>query len=143
LLLTHEEGKYPEDRPRPGAVSLKSGQGLNQTGGSTTEPSLEQNQPITPETDSRTGFKIGSGTSPKIVPEPVLPSIQARVESVSVDPLTPRPWKHQSSHPLHQILSDLNTGVQTGSKLKNFCAFYAVLSDIEPKNINEALADSN
>jgi len=31
---------------------------------------------------------------------------------VSVDPLTPRPWKHQSSHPLDQILSDLNTRVQ-------------------------------
>jgi len=43
--------------------------------------------------------------------------------------------------PLDQILSDLNTGVQTRSKLKNFCAFYAFLSNIEPKNVNEALAD--
>jgi len=31
--------------------------------------------------------------------------------------------------------------VQTISQLKKFCAFYAFLSDIEPKNVNEALAD--
>jgi len=36
---------------------------------------------------------------------------------------------------------DINTGVQTRSKLKNFCAFYAFLSNIEPKNVHEALAD--
>jgi len=40
-------------------------------------------------------------------------------------------------------LFDLNAGVQTKSKLKNFCAFYAFLFNIEPKNVNEALVDSN
>jgi len=102
---------------------LEGGQGLNQIKGTTAEPSLEQNQPNSPETDSGTG--LGKGT--RTVPEPVSPSIQARVESMSVDPLTPRPWKHQSLHPLGQILFDFNTGVQTRSKLKNFCAFYASL----------------
>jgi len=62
---------------------------------------------------------------------------------VSVDTLTARPSKHQSSHPLDQILSDLNTGVQTRSQLKNFCAFYVFLSDIEPKNVNEDVVDSD
>ena len=62
---------------------------------------------------------------------------------MSMDPLTPRPWKHQRSHPLDQILSDINTGVQTRSKLKKFCAFYAFSSNIGPKNVNEALADSD
>jgi len=33
--------------------------------------------------------------------------------------------------------------VQTGSKLRNFCAFYAFLSHIEPRNVHEALADSD
>jgi len=89
LLLTHEEGKYPGEGSGPGAVSVESGQGLNQIGGSTAEPSLEQNQPNSPETGSR----IGSGTGSRTVSEPVSPSIQARVESVSVDPLTPRAWK--------------------------------------------------
>ena len=29
LLLTYEEGKYPEDGSRPGAISLEGGHGLN------------------------------------------------------------------------------------------------------------------
>jgi len=45
--------------------------------------------------------------------------------------------------PLEQIISDINTGVQTRSKLRNFCAFYAFLSNIDPKNAHEALADSD
>jgi len=62
---------------------------------------------------------------------------------VSLDPFTPQLWKYQSSHPLDQILSDINTGVQTRSKLQNLCAFHAFLSNIEPKNVNEALVDSD
>jgi len=61
-----------------------------------------------------------------------------------------KPWIHQPhehgnilSHPLDQILTDLNFGVQIRSRLKNFCPFYAFLSHIEPKNIYEALVDSN
>ena len=130
-----------------GAIYLEGRHGLNQIGGSTVEPSLEQNQPNTLETGSKTGLGIGfrtsSGTGSRTVLEPVSPSIQVRVESVPVDPLTPQPWKHQSSHPLDQIFSDLNTGLQTRSQLRNFCTFYAFLSDIEPKNVNEALADSD
>jgi len=45
--------------------------------------------------------------------------------------------------PLDQILTDLNSGVQTRSRLKNFCTFYAFLSHIEPKNVYEALTDSD
>jgi len=33
--------------------------------------------------------------------------------------------------------------VQTRSRLKNFCAFYAFLSLMEPKNVYEALTDSD
>jgi len=62
------------------------------------------------------------------------------MESISVNP---RPWKHQSSHSLDQNLSDINTGVQTISKLKNYYAFYTFLSTIEPKIVNEALVDSD
>jgi len=40
-------------------------------------------------------------------------------------------------------MSDINTGVQTRSKLRNFCTFYAFLSNIELKNVYETLADSN
>jgi len=41
LLLKHEEGKYLKKGSGPGVVSKESGQGLNQTRGSTAEPSLE------------------------------------------------------------------------------------------------------
>uniref|UniRef100_A0A7C9D7X9 Reverse transcriptase Ty1/copia-type domain-containing protein n=1 Tax=Opuntia streptacantha TaxID=393608 RepID=A0A7C9D7X9_OPUST len=34
------------------------------------------------------------------------------MESISVNPLTPRPWKHQSSYPLDQILFDINWYLQ-------------------------------
>ena len=60
---------------------------------------------------------------------------------MAMDSPAPRAWKHHKSHHLDQILTDLNSGVQIRSKLKNFCAFYAFLSHIEPKNIYEALAD--
>ena len=137
-----------------GKTGRNDGMENDQTGGSNSQPNLEQSQatePNSPRTDLRTGLETVpgacSGTVPGAssgtVPDPASPSIQARVESLTTDPLTPRPWKHQSSHPLDQILSDLNKGVQTRSKLKNFCAFYAFLSYIEPKNINEALADSD
>ena len=112
---------------------------MNQTGGNNAEPCLGQHQPNPLGISSEIGFQIGA----RIGSKPVSPCIPARMESVSVDPLTPRPWKHQSSHPLDQILYDINTGGQTRSKLKNFCAFYAFLSNIEPKNVNEALADSD
>ena len=55
----------------------------------------------------------------------------------------PRAWKHYRSHPLDQILTDLNSRVQTRSRLKNFCVFYAFISHIDPKNVYEALADSD
>jgi len=141
LLLIHEKGKCPEDGSCPRAGLLEGGQGLNQTGGSVAELSLKQhlhNSPRTGlETDSRAGLSIGSRTDL----EPISPSISARMENISVNLLTPRPWKYQSSHPLDQILSNINMGVQIRSKLKNYCAFYAFLSTIEPKNINEVLAD--
>jgi len=83
------------------------------------------------------------GTGTRTVPEPVSPSTQLRLVSVSVDPFIPRPRKHQSSYPLDQIMSHINTGVQTRSKLRNSCAFYVFLSNIELKNVYEALVDSD
>jgi len=83
------------------------------------------------------------GTGSKADLKPISSSIQGRLKNVFVDPVIPRPWKHKSSHPLDQIVSDINTGVQTRSKLKNICAFYAFLSNIKPKNVHETLADSD
>ena len=114
-LPMQEAGKYPAEGSKFGAVLQERRQVQNQTGGSTVEPDLEQNHPNISETGSRTGLgtssQTGAETGSTTVSDPVPPSIQARVESISVDPLTPRPWKHHSSHPLDQILSNLNTGV--------------------------------
>ena len=76
-------------------------------------------------------------TGPRTVSEPGSPTNQAEYDNR----LVPRTWKHQKSHPLDQILTDLNSGVQTRSRLKNFCAFYAFLSLIGPKNVYETLTD--
>ena len=50
-------------------------------------------------------------------------------------------WKHQSSHPLQNILTPLNSGISTRSKLRSMCAFSAYVSLIEPKNIKQTLLD--
>jgi len=92
-------------------------------------------------------LQTGAGTSSEIrartAPEQCSIENRAREESVAMDSPAPRAWKHYRSYPLDQILTDLNSGVQTRSRLKNFCAFYTFLFNIEPKNIYEALADSD
>jgi len=133
-----DNGKSLEGGTTPGSGNMKGGQGTNQSGGSIAEPDLGQNRPTQPD-PFRTVVGIGTKTNPR----PISSSVQERLENVFAARFTPRAWKHQSSHPLDQIISDINTGVQTRSKLKNFYAFYAVLSNDELKNVLEALADSN
>jgi len=83
LLLIHEKGKSPINGSGRRAVSSEGGQGLNQSGRSTTEPNLEQNQSNFPkssetgyrtgpkpslETSSETGFRTRSETSSRTGP---------------------------------------------------------------------------
>ena len=44
---------------------------------------------------------------------------------------------------MQNILTPLNSGISTRSKLRSMCAFSAYESLIEPKNIKEALLDSD
>ncbi|XP_021725053.1 uncharacterized protein LOC110692355 [Chenopodium quinoa] len=60
---------------------------------------------------------------------------------VTIQTFQPKPWKHQKSHPLDKIISDLCKGTQTRSQMRNFCAFNAFLSTLEPRNHKEALED--
>jgi len=94
---------------------------------------LQQRTTEIPELGARTGTETG----PVTVSEPGSPHNQA------VDRPVLRTWKYQKSHPLDQILTDMNSRVQTRSRLKNFWAFYAFLSLNEPKNVYEALIDSD
>ncbi|XP_021716723.1 uncharacterized protein LOC110684593 [Chenopodium quinoa] len=56
---------------------------------------------------------------------------------------TPRPWKYKKSHPVDVIMNDITKGTQTRSQLRNFCAFNAFLSSMEPKNYVEALTEAD
>ncbi|XP_021741693.1 nudix hydrolase 19, chloroplastic-like isoform X4 [Chenopodium quinoa] len=60
---------------------------------------------------------------------------------VTIQTFQPKPWKHQKSHPLDKIISDLCKGTQTRSQMRNFCSFNAFLSTLEPRNHKEALED--
>ncbi|XP_049345787.1 uncharacterized protein LOC125810325 [Solanum verrucosum] len=52
-------------------------------------------------------------------------------------------YKYLGSHPLDNILTDLNSGITIRSGMTNHCAFNAFLSMIEPKKISEALQDAD
>jgi len=133
-----DNGKSPEGETSTGSKNMEGGQGANQSGGSIAEPNLGQNRPTQPD-PFRTVVRTGTRTDPRPVPS----SVQERLENMSTASFTPRAWKHQSSYLFDQIISDVNTGVQTRSQLKNFCAFYAFLSNVELKNVHETLADSD
>ena len=59
LLFMHEKGKCSEEGSGPVTVLSEDGQSLNQSGGSTAEPCLEQNQSNFLRTSSETGPKSG------------------------------------------------------------------------------------
>ncbi|XP_075086387.1 uncharacterized protein LOC142169083 [Nicotiana tabacum] len=52
-------------------------------------------------------------------------------------------WKHKSSHPLQNVTTPLDLGIQTRSKTRSMFAFSAFLSQIKPKNIKEVLKDAD
>ncbi|XP_075077402.1 uncharacterized protein LOC142164119 [Nicotiana tabacum] len=52
-------------------------------------------------------------------------------------------WKHKSSHPLDNVITPLDSGIQTRSKARNALSFSAFFCKIEPKNIKEALKDAD
>ncbi|XP_021747562.1 uncharacterized protein LOC110713418 [Chenopodium quinoa] len=55
----------------------------------------------------------------------------------------PRPFKYQGSHPTDLIISDIGKGTQTRSQMRNYNAFHAFLSILEPRNHQEALGDAD
>ncbi|XP_070039833.1 uncharacterized mitochondrial protein AtMg00820-like [Nicotiana tomentosiformis] len=52
-------------------------------------------------------------------------------------------WKHMSSHLLQNVITPLDSGIQTRSKARNMFAFSAFLSQIETKHIMKALKDAD
>lgn len=89
------------------------------------EPNVLEQENVTSTTEATPG-DVGTST-----------------QTVPIVNFQPRSWKHKSSHPLDLIISDINKGTQTRSQLRNFCAFFAFLSDMEPKTSEDALSDPN
>lgn len=55
----------------------------------------------------------------------------------------PGNWKHKSSHPKDLIIGELNEGIRTRSKRHEESSAVALISEIEPKSIEEALSDES
>ena len=55
----------------------------------------------------------------------------------------PKEWKFVINHPHDQIIGNPSSGVRTRFSLRNICINLAFISQIEPKNINDALDDEN
>ena len=84
-----DNGKAPEGEPSPEYDNVKGEQVAYQSGGSNAEPNLGQNQSIQLDS-SRTDF----GTDSRKDLELISPHTQERSESMYVDSIIPRPWKH-------------------------------------------------
>nr|GFB49172.1 hypothetical protein [Tanacetum cinerariifolium] len=58
-----------------------------------------------------------------------------------------QPYPHEKKwtkdHPLHKIIGDPKSSVQTRGQLANSCLFSCLLSSIEPANVAEALRDAD
>ena len=55
----------------------------------------------------------------------------------------PKDWKFVINHPQDQIIGNPSSEVRTRSSLRNICNNLTFISQIEPKNINDALVDEN
>ena len=76
------------------------------------------------------GHKIG-----KVLPQ--LGDQQQNGENSSL----PKEWRFVYNHPTNLIIGDPSRGITTRNSLRNICENLAFLSQIEPKNFNEAKFD--
>ena len=51
----------------------------------------------------------------------------------------PKSSRTVKNHPQYNLLSELDQGISTRSRLRNYCAFYAFVADFEPRNAQEAV----
>ncbi|KAL8094711.1 hypothetical protein AgCh_036289 [Apium graveolens] len=55
----------------------------------------------------------------------------------------PKSSKTVKNHQQDNLLTDLDQGISTQSRLHNLCAFCAFVAEFEPKNAQEAIADEH
>ncbi|KAJ9541735.1 hypothetical protein OSB04_028241 [Centaurea solstitialis] len=57
--------------------------------------------------------------------------------------ILPAQLKWTRAHPLYNVIGGINDGVKTRSASANYCIYKSFLSKIEPKNVSQALDDSD
>ena len=55
----------------------------------------------------------------------------------------PKEWKTPRDLTLDNVIGNIEKGVSTRKSLNNLCETMTFVSQVEPKNLNEALKDSN
>ncbi|WJZ90882.1 hypothetical protein VitviT2T_009997 [Vitis vinifera] len=83
-----------------------------------------------------------SGENPKKEDSPLALPPPQQVQGESSQDL-PKDWKFVINHPQDQIIGNPSSGVRTRSSLRNICNNLAFISQIEPKNIKDAIVDEN
>ena len=82
------------------------------------------------------------GEDPKKEESPLALPPPQQVQGKSSQNL-PKDWKFVIKHPQDQMIANPSSVVRTRSSLRNICNNLAFISQIEPKNINDALVDEN
>ncbi|KAJ9545054.1 hypothetical protein OSB04_024761 [Centaurea solstitialis] len=90
-------------------------------------PSVEQSE-LTPDDQSEIPAIIDENDS------------QNNLDDLAI---LPAQLKWTRAHPLYNVISDVNDGVKTRSASANYCLYKSFLSKIEPKNVSQALDDSD
>ena len=103
-------------------------------------PHENQDEPVPEEIEEEVPNETENTTN---TPEAESVPGETSESRVPIRDFQPKPWKHLKSHPIDLIISDIAKGTQTRSQLRNFCAFNAFLSLMEPRNHTEALEDAD
>ncbi|KAJ9544671.1 hypothetical protein OSB04_024378 [Centaurea solstitialis] len=90
-------------------------------------PSVEQSE-LTPDDQSEIPAIIDENDS------------QNNLDDLAI---LPAQLKWTIAHPLYNVIGDVNDGVKTRSASANYCLYKSFLSIIEPKNVSQALEDSD
>ncbi|KAJ9544631.1 hypothetical protein OSB04_024338 [Centaurea solstitialis] len=131
LILSRNPRVDIHDVPEPSSVN-DSGPSENICSTSNSDqaiavPSVEQSE-LTPDDQSEIPAIIDENDS------------QNNLDDLAI---LPAQLKWTRAHPLHNVIGDVKDGVKTRSASTNYCLYKSFLSKIEPKNVSQALDDSD
>ncbi|KAJ9561520.1 hypothetical protein OSB04_006680 [Centaurea solstitialis] len=131
LILSRNPRVDIPDVPEPSSVN-DSGPSENICSTSNSDqaipvPSVEQSE-LTPDDQSEIPAIIDENDS------------QNNLDDIAI---LPAQLKWTRAHPLYNVIGDVNDGVKTRSASANYCLYKSFLSRIEPKNVSQALDDSD